>query len=366
MMRHSSSKRTALILVALGVLLLCIWRLSSGGQPPGQPGHAAADQPGNRPRKAETSALGQTAPAVALPQQAGEKPRDTAELLQRLHALAFNSDKNTLARDIQPLLASLSPQNMIAVAEMLETVPDDLEAYKLWDLVLPAWAAFDGQGAFTYALQSVNAKKSALCAMESWVQTDPEAPRRYIASIADADQRRFQTKYITGVYLRRDPAEAMKVADESTDPVMRAGAAAHVARTLTRHPENRPYQALAGWLGGRAPSDAAYHDAVGVLASSWVTEDPAAATAWATGLPEGPARARALRELTGSWAGGDPEGAGRWLNTQPASPDLDPAISEYAVLVAQDNAEFARGWAQGILDPKLRDETLARIAALTM
>jgi hypothetical protein len=58
----------------------------------------------------------------------------------------------------------------------------------------------------------------------------------------------------------------------------------------------------------------------------------------------------------------DFEAAGKWLAAQPLGPAFDEAIQDYAMSAARDNLEAARAWADQISDPKVREETIQRIA----
>jgi len=63
--------------------------------------------------------------------------------------------------------------------------------------------------------------------------------------------------------------------------------------------------------------------AAAALASSWVQDDPTAATRWAATLPAGPARRFVLQNLAAHWAPFDTPAANAWIASLPAADQAD-------------------------------------------
>jgi hypothetical protein len=105
-----------------------------------------------------------------------------------------------------------------------------------------------------------------------------------------------------------------------------------------------------------APTDKSGAFAAGV-ASGMATKNRAAAAEWAMQLPEGKARAEALRVVAQVWSQRDVKGAAAWLEAMPAGGERDRAMKIYATTVVVSDADVAAQWAMQVADPVLRQQT---------
>ncbi len=99
------------------------------------------------------------------------------------------------------------------------------------------------------------------------------------------------------------------------------------------------------------------------LASAWVREDPEAAVTWAAGLTKGPQHSKVLDQVVKYWLQADRDGAGAWLASQEPSPELDNAVARYSREVVRYDPAGTMPWAESITEPKLRHETMKRVAS---
>ncbi|MFQ3671866.1 MAG: hypothetical protein SNJ84_10460 [Verrucomicrobiia bacterium] len=275
---------------------------------------------------------------------------DRRELLQR----AANDPHHTdLRARFARALADATPSEFPDLAALLDTIPRDLDPAPLWRELLRAWARHDGPTAFTFALNHDIAIVGAIDAMAAWDATHPDQPAQFLAAIPDPDQRQFQTIYLAGTWLRRDPTLAMELVAALPDSIMRQSGIHHVARTIATHPTHPDPAAAGRWLASLT-HDPASHRATGWLAGAWASSLPQTAALWVDSLTSQDAKAAAYYELIGSWAGAEPEAAGQWLATRVGQPELDRAVAEYARIALGQDPSSARSWIAHITDPGLR------------
>ena len=97
------------------------------------------------------------------------------------------------------------------------------------------------------------------------------------------------------------------------------------------------------------------------LAGKLAEEDPKSATEWASGLPDGDAKSRALAETVGGWAKKDAAAAGAFMAALPASAGTDRSRESYANAVAQKDPQGAIAWATSITDQQRQQRTVESV-----
>jgi hypothetical protein len=127
------------------------------------------------------------------------------------------------------------------------------------------------------------------------------------------------------------------------------------------------YQPSAAIAAANAFSDATVrNDALQGVISGWAASDPAALVAYAQTLPDGEQRASAHRDGLQQWVSIDPKAASAWIDKFNPSRDLDAGVAAIATdpaLVAK-KPDVATSWAESIVDPELRTNTLLDLIRL--
>lgn len=94
--------------------------------------------------------------------------------------------------------------------------------------------------------------------------------------------------------------------------------------------------------------------------SGWAPGEPAGLAEFALQLPTGPDRTTALGESLRHWVMQDPAAASAWLNRLESSAEIDAGAAAIATVqpLIIHRPEVAIGWAESIVDPTLRRQTL--------
>lgn len=108
------------------------------------------------------------------------------------------------------------------------------------------------------------------------------------------------------------------------------------------------------------PDDAFRASMAGRLAEKMMANGEAKDTAtWASALPAGDTRERAMAEVIRRWADNNPAEAGAYLQQLGSSPDWNQSIGAYAREIAREHPNDAFVWANTISDPQQRERTMA-------
>lgn len=114
------------------------------------------------------------------------------------------------------------------------------------------------------------------------------------------------------------------------------------------------------------PDPVVREEALQGVISGWVMSDPVAVVAYAETMSASPVRANAFRDGLQQWASLDAVAATDWMNNRTPSTDLDAgaaAIATSPELVAM-KPDIATTWAESIVDPALRSETILDLIRL--
>jgi hypothetical protein len=114
------------------------------------------------------------------------------------------------------------------------------------------------------------------------------------------------------------------------------------------------------------PDDTARTEALQGVITGWAMSDPAALVTRADKLPAGETRAIALREGLQQWVSLDPVAASSWMDRLDPSPDLDAGAAAVATtpVIVEKKPDVAASWAESIVDPELRANTLLDLIRL--
>ena len=100
----------------------------------------------------------------------------------------------------------------------------------------------------------------------------------------------------------------------------------------------------------------ALHGVVG----GWSMADPASLVQYVTHLPADTDKSSMVGQALQRWAKLDPIAASTWINNNEGGPEMDPGIASVATMEAL-KPDVAASWAESIVNPKLRSETLVSV-----
>jgi hypothetical protein len=147
---------------------------------------------------------------------------------------------------------------------------------------------------------------------------------------------------------------AIKMAGDG-DPATRSG---WMAGAWSKWAEFQPDQAAAAAAAITDPElrDQALHGIIG----GWAEADPAALVQFMTQLPPDGEKNSMISQALQRWAKVDPQAASEWMNGADTGPELDEGVAAVASMDSL-KPDVAIGWAESVIDPKLRSETLVTV-----
>ncbi len=147
---------------------------------------------------------------------------------------------------------------------------------------------------------------------------------------------------------------AIKMAGEG-DPATRPN---WMAGAWSKWAEFQPDQAAAAAAAITDPTlrDQALHGIIG----GWAEADPASLVQFMTQLPADGEKSSMVSQALQRWARVDPQAASEWLNNVAPGPEMDEGVAAVATMDSL-KPDVAIGWAESVVDPKLRSETLVTV-----
>ena len=204
-------------------------------------------------------------------------------------------------------------------------------------LLLTAWGRLDGSAAASAVAELVTDPALRGAALESimsgWVSRDPEGAKAHLLAVSDPRERRVLRKGLVRGLATLDPGAAMEFATRSmgTD----ASAAGRSWRWFSLDEDVRE------------------------IASVQVDCGPLRAARWAAGLPDGPGKAIAFKQVAEALVRFDPLEAARWVELHGGDAHATEAVRRVALGLARRDPMEAIRWANGLSDQS-RNEALQK------
>ena len=298
-------------------------------------------------------------------------------------------DPNPITRRLAfgELLASMTPENAAEIREKLLSYGargDD------WNDFNYSWGAMSGRAALDVAAKSDERDLTAV--MTGWAAANPteaiallnqlppemaenrvQIAEALISGLADTDTN-LATTLALG-FVAEGMGEGVGMLAGIANEVLRGQGPAAASIWASSLPDGDAKGAAMSRIAG----DFARIDPKG--AASWIEkyaknefaaraiadiggqlgrDAPTAAVAWLEGLPPGAGQLAGLQTVLGDWEDSDPQAASRYLAGLPNSQQRDAAISGFARGYAWQEPQAAIQWAQDISDPAIRQQTLIR------
>lgn len=308
---------------------------------------------------ASTSILaGESAPVVARDRPgaapaAGRLRPD--ELALRLAAPTDPEVEAALLSDLTRLAAE-DPGRALAIARSAPT-PRQRELYL--QATLRGWAGQAPRDAADWIVANVptGERRAAVEALVQGALHDPDS------AAATLDRLRAADPELAGDHGNTLVAEFARVGRfDLAGRYAASGPAEYrawwLATAYGRWAQYAPRKALASLS---AYEDPAIREAAAQgLIAGWAASDPAGLVASAREIPDRPLRVSALNDGLRQWVHLDPGAASKWMESIEPAPELDPGAAALATTPAlvSRRPEVAASWAESIVDPGLRADTL--------
>ncbi len=230
--------------------------------------------------------------------------------------------------------------------------------------------------------------------LRGWAATDPLAASRWTLDNVRLGERRLATEELLEASIAR-PDAAIEAARFlcTADPLLQSdhgnalvSAFANSGRfdLAAQFAITAPGEFRAHWLStafsrwsqfqpdaaiaaARELTDStARTEALQGVITGWAMSDPATLVAHAEKFPAGETRATALRDGLQQWVSLDPVAASAWMDRLDPSPDLDAGAAAVATtpVIVEKKPDVATSWAESIVDPELRANTLLDVIRL--
>jgi hypothetical protein len=274
---------------------------------------------------------------------------------QQLIARPGSPARNAALAAMLEKLAAVDPERAMALAKAESNLKfrESLTraALRGWARLSPTNAA-----AWALALPDANARETALASV--------------FAGLVDADPA--QALSLGSLLVQQHPDEAVSFGSRLVDALCDAGdfeAAVQLAAggdkeqrsfwlagAYSKWAEFQPEQAAAAAAAIADPElrNEALHGIVG----GWAEADPAALVQFVTKLPPETDRSSVLSQALQYWVKHDAPAASQWLNHHDPGPEMDEGVAAVATMESV-KPDIAVGWADSIVNPNLRSETLA-------
>ncbi len=228
---------------------------------------------------------------------------------------------------ITQLLSNLDETNLNSALDVFKDIPIRPDNKSEYQMLLYAWAKFDGEGAIKYASENLAARGISVgelrrAALPGWASTDPAAAAKWLDEKTLAEAAEKGTKLEAGAPVRPE--------------------ADYVAALIKGWAEKDPYGASA-YLMERYEHGKERETLIGEIASSMMKEGAGAAVAWAESFEDTQFKEEAFEELAEDWSSIDPDATAQWLAKHINEPYSKEAVED-----------LARGWAVKDLDSAVK------------
>ena len=228
-------------------------------------------------------------------------------------------------------------------------------AWLTWAAAEPAKAAAALRNSSTPSLPSKTWNRDVCGAIsDAWSAKDPHATAEWIESLTDRRDQAQAWGYFKTPLDRLGPDATLDLVNSISSPDAKANLAGRIVFELAKKDLTSAIawsERLTGQAHGRA---------VRVLIDEWSQIDPAAAVAYASGLPQSISRLDVLTRSVPAWSIHDPEAALAWTKTLQAE-DRNKVATETARALREFDPQRAVSWLDLIENPTSRDHTMQEI-----
>ena len=234
------------------------------------------------------------------------------------------------------------------------------EALTLACHLLVRWAQGDPAAALRYAQsvpRSPRRQKLMTTALSEWAAASPVAALAWVSNLPDSRDKEQLVSSALDIVARADAKQALTLLDSMGGNPNRAMARAAILR---RWAERDPAAAAAAAARATDLPGGVYSD----IASQWASADPKTAVAWAQGLASVPLRNQALIAAVRAWAETDLPGAAAFSVAQPPTQTQLDMLGIIGGQWASKDPVSAMNWATNLPPGGVRDRAMRQAACL--
>lgn len=268
------------------------------------------------------------------------------------------------ARDeaLGALLEELALRDVVAALDLVAAEPNRLRREKLRAAALRGWGAQAPESAADWVALNLREveRSAALVAVIDGAAREPARARQFVGqlNLADPANAYEHGHALIRAFVAR--GEFAAAAEFSTvSPAESSARSAWINGAFSSWAQHQPRSAAQAALTVVDP--AAREIAFGGVIAGWAPAEPASLAAFSLQMPVGPERTAALAEALRHWVTQEATAASNWMSRLEPSAELDAgaaAVATFLPLIAS-RPEVALGWAQAIVEPALREQTLA-------
>jgi hypothetical protein len=298
---------------------------------------------------------------------------NTATTLPASSTLAPSAWKTLLASPPSPateqtLLASLrtlAATNPALALELAQTAPTPRQRDEFIRAALHGWGSANPQAAAQWTLAHVRLgeRRLAFDALVAGAIANPEAAILATRSLCAADPL-LQSDHGHTLVTALARAGRFDLATQFAATASSEFRAYWLSTAFSQWAHYQPSAALTA--ASELANASARTDALQGVITGWAASDPAALVAHVQKLPSSELRASALRDGLQQWVSLDPVAASAWMDRLDPSRDLDAGAAAVATtpVIVEKKPDVAASWAESIVDPELRADTLLDLIRL--
>jgi hypothetical protein len=306
----------------------------------------------------ESSLSGVDSKAVDLKQALGDR-----SLEDHVRHLLKQEDEAVRMMGFLRLLEALKdPADIKAALDVITGDPKNRFRQTELAMLLQRWSQIDPKAAAAYAneLRDFSRFAGMNAVLRLWVKNDPDAAIAWAEGNGNTDNGRgrddgnWAVATLIGSLARTNLERAMQVANDQ--PLSRARGRMMdtlIEELIAQRGDESARDAIAA-----LPDDPFRAGMADKVVERMARSNPQEAMVWASSLPSGETKQRAIAAGIGRWADKDPVAAGNYLARLGDAPEWDVARQRYAREVLRRDPEGAMVWAQAIASEELRADTI--------
>ncbi|HEX2854171.1 MAG TPA: hypothetical protein VHO24_13120 [Opitutaceae bacterium] len=327
--------------------------------------------PSSERREAEPARIAPLPRSGEAPGQAldgGFVPTSRASLLtvweDRWSGLAASPGNARRDAALAALLEERARTDAAGALALAAAEPNRLRREKFQHASLRGWAerAPDAAADWVNANLAEPGRDAAIAAVIEGATSAPDAARQLVERLTRADPAQAYAYGHTLIQALAARGEFATAAQFATSSETEASARTEwINGAFSSWAQHQPKPAAQAALTLADPD--ARRVALGGVTAGWARAEPAGLAEFSLQLPAGAERSAALGESLRHWVMQDAVAASAWINRLESSAEIDAGAAAIATLqpLIANRPDVALGWAESIVEPELRLQTLGAV-----
>jgi hypothetical protein len=206
--------------------------------------------------------------------------------------------------------------------------------------------------------KQVNAVESVF---KSLTDNDPEGAIQRLKDLPEGPLRKEAIEGLAGSWAKTDPDSAIQWAESLQEGEKKKAMLSILPEMAKSSPQD-----AANWMDtllatSTTKSQSGFSSVVYRMMDTWAKDDPAAAGAWTSKLPDGQVKNSAIQQLAVNWYKEDSNAAADWIDALPQGKNRDASIGSIASNLQRSDPATAFAWAESIGDDNSRISSLSYV-----